>query len=131
MTQDNLARDSVQDLAPAEGDALYDALVAALRGSARGRAFLDEYARRCRAADTAAALEALARIETLLTRDRPAEPLKPVSQARRSAGGARNSSWCSSLWGTRKPFSRRDFSSLCNALTRSPLAAGELTSSKI
>jgi hypothetical protein len=75
MTQDSLARDlsaTPADDAPSE-DALYEALVAALRSNARGRAFLDEYARRCRAEDLAAALAALARIETLLTHQRAAE----------------------------------------------------------
>jgi hypothetical protein len=75
MTQDSLARDlsaTPADHAPPE-DALYEALVAALRSNARGRAFLDEYARRCRAEDLAAALAALARIETLLTHQRTAE----------------------------------------------------------
>jgi hypothetical protein len=64
MPQDNLAHHVGGAEAP--DDALYDALVAALRSNARGRAFLDEYARRARAADTAAALAALARIEARL-----------------------------------------------------------------
>jgi hypothetical protein len=68
MTQDSLARglSAGDDLSD---DPIYDALVATLRGTARGRAFLDEYARRARASDTAAALNALARIETMLSRD--------------------------------------------------------------
>ena len=72
MTQDNLARDLSAD-AESGDDAIYEALVAALRSNARGRAFLDEYARRARAADTAAALAALDRIETLLKRERMVE----------------------------------------------------------
>jgi hypothetical protein len=82
MTQDSLARDlsaTSADDAPPE-DALYEALVAALRSNARGRAFLDEYARRCRAEDLAAALAALARIETLLTHQRAAEATAAVQE---------------------------------------------------
>jgi len=84
MADDSLARDLSG--APSD-DPIYDALVAALRGTARGRAFLDEYARRCRAADTRSALDALSRIEAMLAREhgvvpattpgaevRPAEP---------------------------------------------------------
>ena len=59
MPQDSLARDL--SVPPPRDDAIYDALVAALRSNARGRAFLDEYARRCRADDTAAALVATVR----------------------------------------------------------------------
>jgi hypothetical protein len=68
MTQDSLARglSAGDDLSD---DPIYDALVATLRATPRGRAFLDEYARRARAADTAAALKALARIETMLSRE--------------------------------------------------------------
>jgi hypothetical protein len=72
MAQDSLARELSAVDAPPD-DAIYEALVAALRSNARGRAFLDEYARRARAADTAAALAALARIEALLTRERERE----------------------------------------------------------
>jgi hypothetical protein len=71
MSEDNLARALPASGKPCD-DALYDTLVAALRGNARGRAFLDEVARRARAADTAAALAALARIEALLSRERSA-----------------------------------------------------------
>lgn len=45
----------------------YDTLLAALTGTARGRAFLQEYALRNRAADTATLLTAIGRIEGLLT----------------------------------------------------------------
>jgi hypothetical protein len=68
MTQDSLARELSADGALSD-DPIYDALVATLRGTARGRAFLDEYARRARASDTAAALSALARIEAMLSRE--------------------------------------------------------------
>jgi hypothetical protein len=67
MTQDSFARD-LSAAAPSD-DPIYDALVTTLRGTARGRAFLDEYARRARAADTATALKALARIEAMLSRE--------------------------------------------------------------
>lgn len=68
MTQDSLARDLSADSALSD-DPIYDALVATLRATPRGRAFLDEYARRARATDTTAALNALARIEAMLSRD--------------------------------------------------------------
>lgn len=71
MTQDSLARD-LSASGDLSDDPVYDALVAALRSNARGRAFLDEYARRARAADTGAALQALARIEALLTKEHAA-----------------------------------------------------------
>jgi hypothetical protein len=64
VAQEHLAKPIAEPDEP--DDAIYDALVAALRSNARGRAFLDEYARRVRAADTTAALDALARIEALL-----------------------------------------------------------------
>jgi hypothetical protein len=44
----------------------YDALCAALGATARGRAFLDEHARRARRKDTALALQALSRLEEQL-----------------------------------------------------------------
>lgn len=71
MTDDSLARDLSAGGEPSD-DPIYDALVAALRSNARGRAFLDEYARRSRAADTAAALQALGRIEALLAKEQTA-----------------------------------------------------------
>jgi hypothetical protein len=74
MRQDALARrnesdtpsasDSSSEARSAKED--YDALCAALGASARGRAFLDEHARRARQADTALALETLSRLEALL-----------------------------------------------------------------
>ncbi len=53
---------------PAEASAKteYDALCAALGATARGRAFLDEHARRARQKDTALALQALSRLEEQL-----------------------------------------------------------------
>jgi len=81
MTDDSLARKLSAGDEPSD-DPIYDALVAALRSTARGRAFLDEYARRCRAADTRAALDALARIEAMLTREHGVVPAAtPVADA--------------------------------------------------
>jgi hypothetical protein len=58
---------STQSLALSAAEAVseedYQALLAALSASARGRAFLDEHARRQRAADTAALLVAVERLE--------------------------------------------------------------------
>ncbi len=83
MTNDSLARELSVGSGPPSDDPIYDALVAALRGTARGRAFLDEYARRCRAADTRAALDALARIEAMLTREHGVVPAAaPVAGVR-------------------------------------------------
>jgi hypothetical protein len=72
MTQDSLARDLS---AAGTDDPIYDALVTALSATARGRAFLDEYARRARADDTRAALDALARIEAMLSREHGVAPM--------------------------------------------------------
>lgn len=73
MRQDALARRNEPDPQPAAGvtvgapmTAEYDALCAALSASARGRAFLDEHARRARLADTTLAIDALTRLEVLL-----------------------------------------------------------------
>jgi hypothetical protein len=49
-----------------QGDSDYDSILAALMQTARGRAFLEEHARRSRAEETANLLAALARIENLL-----------------------------------------------------------------
>ncbi len=54
----------------------YEALHAALSASARGRAFLTEYTRRNRNADTEAVLDALSRLETLVHK-RPAPQPAP------------------------------------------------------
>jgi hypothetical protein len=53
---------------PAEAD--YDALCPAIMGTARGRWFLQEYARRNRHADTERLVEAIARIEAVVRGDR-------------------------------------------------------------
>src|ERR1700719_2421761 len=52
----------------------------------------------------------------------PAEPVKPVSQARRSAQGGTYSFWKRSARGTTKPSSPRRASSARNAATRGALA---------
>ena len=56
----------------------YDTILAALMESARGRAFLQEYALRNRVADTTTLLTAIGRIEGLLT-SRSLEPAGPLS----------------------------------------------------
>jgi hypothetical protein len=52
------------------GNSEYEAFLAVLSSSARGRAFLDEHARRSRQADTDMLLDALARIEAMLAEQR-------------------------------------------------------------
>jgi hypothetical protein len=55
--------------APPDGDASdedYETLLSTLSGSARGRAFLAEHARRARHADTAVLLAAIERLEALM-----------------------------------------------------------------
>lgn len=59
-----------------QGDSDYDSILAALMETARGRAFLQEYALRSRAADTATLLTAIGRIEGLLE-SRALEPASP------------------------------------------------------
>jgi hypothetical protein len=63
MASDALAP-AVRSAAPSEED--YQTFCAALTASARGRAFLAEYARRHRGADTETLLAALARLEMLM-----------------------------------------------------------------
>lgn len=65
------------DLLNAEGEHDYEALHAALSSNARGRAFLAEYARRNRNADTGAVLDALSRLESLVQK-RAAPPADTV-----------------------------------------------------
>lgn len=57
---------------PSEDD--YEALCATLSASARGRAFLAEYARRQRAADTAMLMAAVERLEGLVRHQAPPQP---------------------------------------------------------
>jgi hypothetical protein len=73
-----------QDEPPAVDEVAYEALYAALASTARGRAFLDEVARRARNADTLAALAALARIESKLNDtldDKAADKTGPTQDA--------------------------------------------------
>jgi hypothetical protein len=63
-----------------QGDSDYDIILTALMATARGRSFLQEYAQRHRAADTATLLTAIGRIEGLLT-SRSLEPAAPASDA--------------------------------------------------
>jgi len=60
--------------APSEDE--YQTFCAALSASGRGRAFLAEYARRHRGADTEVLMAALARIEALIRAQRGAEPAR-------------------------------------------------------
>ena len=81
MRQDALARRTDPDAEPVSASPAampaqtdYDALCAALGATARGRAFLDEHARRARQKETALALQALSRLEEQLRkRDTEAE----------------------------------------------------------
>ncbi len=71
MRQDAVARRTGAEFASARRAATppqadYDALCAALGATARGRAFLDEHARRARQQETALALQALSRLEEQL-----------------------------------------------------------------
>ena len=71
MRQDAVARRTGAEFASARPAATppqaeYDALCAALGATARGRAFLDEHARRARQQETALALQALSRLEEQL-----------------------------------------------------------------
>src|SRR5215468_4880945 len=61
MAEESVALSTIP---PAEED--YEALCQALMGTARGRWFLDEYARRNRNADTGLVLDAIARIEGVI-----------------------------------------------------------------
>ncbi|SRR6185312_13364565 len=81
MTKDSTAP-AVEPADPAtERD--YEALVSALSQNARGRAFLDEFARRARRADTDLLLAAIARLEALMRAQAqsapPQTPAEPVT----------------------------------------------------
>jgi hypothetical protein len=58
----------------------YDAICAAVTATARGRWFLDEYARRNRNSDTAEVLAAIARMETAVLADRAQQASRTVEQ---------------------------------------------------
>jgi hypothetical protein len=72
MAEEPFALSTIPPPPPVEGD--YDAICATVRQSARGRWFLDEYARRNRNADTRLVLAAIERLETVVqgSRDREA-----------------------------------------------------------
>ena len=69
MPTETTARAGQQSNAPDEGD--YQAFCDALSASARGRAFLAEYTRRNRNADTEQLLAAIGRLQSLVTGLRP------------------------------------------------------------
>lgn len=75
MANDPLALAPQPD-APSEED--YQAFVAALSESARGRAFLAEYARRCRSADSEMLLSSVQRLEGLVRSQSEAPPATSV-----------------------------------------------------
>jgi hypothetical protein len=64
MTDGSLALSTMPPALPADAD--YDALCEALMASARGRWFLEEYAKRNRNADTGLVLDAIARVEAVV-----------------------------------------------------------------
>jgi hypothetical protein len=64
MTDGSLAISTMPPALPADAD--YDALCEALMASARGRWFLEEYAKRNRNADTGLVLDAIARVEAVV-----------------------------------------------------------------
>jgi hypothetical protein len=63
---------ALRSVPPASSEDDYRAFCAALTSSARGRAFLEQYARRNRSADTQVLLDALARLEAHIRADRSA-----------------------------------------------------------
>lgn len=82
MAMDAKAR-ALVPVAPA-GEDDYEALMAALSANARGRAFLAEYARRNRQADTEAILAALRKLEQRLTAQELAPPQEPPPEPARA-----------------------------------------------
>ncbi len=64
MADGSFAISTIPSGLPADGD--YDALCEALMASARGRWFLEEYAKRNRNADTGTVLDAIARVEAVV-----------------------------------------------------------------
>jgi hypothetical protein len=82
MTKDSTAPAAAPTDTASERD--YEVLVSALSQSARGRAFLEEYARRSRHADTSMLLAAIARLEALVraqSQPAAAEPACPAPPA--------------------------------------------------
>ena len=82
MADEPFALSTVPPALPAQGD--YDAICATVMESARGRWFLQEYARRNRNADTRVVLDAIERIEAVIRGDRGREAYLELSQ--RTAG---------------------------------------------
>jgi hypothetical protein len=82
MSDDSPALATTPSPSP-QDDAEYEAIQAALMETARGRAFLAEYARRNRRADIAALLAASERIEATMREQRAAEaaPSDPAAEA--------------------------------------------------
>jgi chemotaxis protein CheZ len=68
--------------APPPTEADYDAILAAVMETMRGRWFLAEYAQRNRTADTRLVLSAIARVEEKLQEARPAAPAAPADRLR-------------------------------------------------
>lgn len=68
--------------APPPTEADYDAILAAVMETMRGRWFLAEYAQRNRTADTSLVLAAIARVEEKLQEARPAAPLARAERVR-------------------------------------------------
>jgi hypothetical protein len=76
MSAEPLALSTIPPQPPMEGD--FEAIHATVRQSARGRWFLDEYARRNRNADTNLVLAAIERIETVVRDGREREAYQSV-----------------------------------------------------
>jgi len=68
MAEGSLAISTMPPALPADAD--YDALCEALMASARGRWFLEEYAKRNRNSDTGLVLDAIARVEAVVRSER-------------------------------------------------------------
>ena len=83
MAMDAQARTRAPDQPAREDD--YEALLAALSASARGRIFLAEYARRNRNADTERVLTALLRLETLIASEPVPSPAESEDELRHLA----------------------------------------------
>ena len=80
MAMDAQARTAAPDVPAREDD--YEALLAALSANARGRAFLTEFARRNRTADTEVVLAALKRLEERIAAQAAATEAAPADAER-------------------------------------------------
>jgi hypothetical protein len=78
MPAEPLALSTRPPLEPADTD--YEAICAAVTATARGRWFLDEYARRNRNSDTAQVLDAIARMEAALLSERAKQMGREATQ---------------------------------------------------